>query len=613
MSRPTEDQGEIPTPPGAIAALPPEVVERIAAGEVIERPASVVRELIENALDAGASAIRVELREGGIRLLRVGDDGRGIPAEQLALACRPHTTSKVRALADLERIATLGFRGEALASIAAVAELEVTSASDASGLAHTLTLHPAGVSDERSAARARGTSVTVRNLFLTVPARRALLAGPHREGARAAAVVRAYALIHPAVRFALVIDGRLIFQTPGGTLAQTAAHLYGADLAAALLPIGPLTVEGVAITGAVATRAFSQPTREHVLVAVNGRPVANRALLAAVEAGYRPLLRKGRHPLLVVALAAPSDVLDVNVHPAKAEVLLRAEPAIAAALRERIHQALGSAPLAAASAGAPGIPAALRAPAPIQLSFPAPRVRRGLRLVAERRGGYTGRAMGDGPDDVADDTPPATVLHPLTALAQFDDALILARSADGHLYLVDQHRASERAIYAALLRERMGAGLSAPPAPPSAPAPAASTPGQFLLEPILVELTPPQAELLLPRLAELASLGLDCQPFGGAYFLVRAVPDVPGSAADPSDLARALTVEAAADSDDWLDAVRVALACRTAVRRGATLSPAAQQALLDGLQSVAAPAACPHGSPLLLRYSRAYLRRAFEW
>jgi DNA mismatch repair protein MutL len=489
------------------------------------------------------------------------------------------------------------------------------------------------VSDERSAARPRGTSVTVRNLFLTVPARRALLAGPRREAARAAAVVRAYALIHPAVRFALVMDGRLIFQTPGATLAQTAAHLYGADLAAALLPIGPLPVEGVAITGAIATRAFSQPTREHVLVAVNGRPVANRALLAAVEAGYRPLLRKGRHPVLVVTLAAPAGALDVNVHPAKAEVLLRAEPAVAATLRECIHQTLGSAPLAAASAGAPGI---VRAPAPIQLSFPAPRVRRGLRLVAERRGGYAGGMIGDGLDDAPDETPPATVLHPLTALAQFDDALILARSADGHLYLVDQHRASERAIYAALLRERMGAGQArgpevpaheppglkptegqrpwrAPSEPPSSLAPAASTPGQFLLEPLLVELTPPQAELLLPRLAELASLGLDCQPFGGAYFLVRAVPDVPGSPADPADLARALTVEAAADSDDWLDAVRVALACRSAVRRGVTLSPAAQQALLDGLRTVAAPAACPHGSPLLLRYSRAYLRRAFEW
>lgn len=608
MSGPTDDQGETPAQHGAIAELPPEVVERIAAGEVIERPASVVRELIENALDAGASTIRVELREGGIRLLRVGDDGRGIPAEQLALACRPHTTSKVRALADLERIATLGFRGEALASIAAVAELEVTSASAESGLAHTLTLHPAGVSDERSAARPRGTSVTVRNLFLTIPARRALLAGPRREAARAAAIVRAYALIHPAVRFALVMDGRLIFQTPGGTLAEAAAHLYGADLAAALLPIGPLTIAGIAITGAVATRAFSQPTREHVLVAVNGRPVANRALLAAVEAGYRPLLRKGRHPVLVVTLAAPAAALDVNVHPAKAEVLLRAEPAVAAALRECIHQTLGSAPLAAASAGTPG---AVRAPAPIQLSFPAPRVRRGLRL-GERRTGYRGRA-GDGPDDAPDETPPATV-HPLTALAQFDDALILARSADGHLYLVDQHRASERAIYEALLRERMGAGAG-PPASPAVPASASatSTPGQFLLEPTLVELTPLQAALLLPRLAELASLGLDCQPFGGAYFLVRAVPDVPGSPADPADLARVLTVEAAADSDDWLDAVCVALACRAAVRRGVTLSPQQQQALLDGLRTVAAPAACPHGSPLVLRYTRAYLRRAFEW
>jgi DNA mismatch repair protein MutL len=605
MSTPTQDRGKTPTQPGTIAELPPEVVERIAAGEVIERPASVVRELIENALDAGASAIRVELREGGIRLLRVGDDGRGIPADQLALACRPHTTSKVRALADLERIATLGFRGEALASIAAVAELEVTSAADENGLAHTLTLHPDGVSDERATARPRGVSVTVRNLFLSIPARRALLAGPRRESARAAAVVRAYALIHPAVRFTLVMDGRLIFQTPGGTLAEAAAHLYGADLAAALLPIGPLTVAGVEITGAIATRAFSQPAREHVHVAVNGRPIANRALLAAVEAGYRPLLRKGRHPVLVVTLAAPAAVLDVNVHPAKAEVLLRAEPAIAAALREHIHHTLGSAPLAAATAGAPG---AVRAPAPIQLSFPAPRVRRGLRL-GERRGGYAGRA-GDGLGNAPDETPPTTV-HPLTALAQFDDALILARSADGHLYLVDQHRASERAIYEALLRERMGAGTALPTSP-AVPTPAV-TPGQFLLEPMLVELTPPQAELLLPRLAELASLGLDCQPFGGAYFLVRSVPDVPGSAADPGDLARALTVEAAADSDDWLDAVRVALACRAAVRRGVALSPQRQQALLDGLRTVAAPAACPHGSPLLLRYSRAYLRRAFEW
>lgn len=613
MSVPTS-RGTSPVPSSAIAELPPEVVERIAAGEVIERPASVARELIENALDAGATAIRVELREGGIRLLRVADDGRGIPADQLALACRPHTTSKVRALADLERIATLGFRGEALASIAAVAELEIASASDESGLAHTRTLHPAGVADEGTAARPRGTTATVRNLFLTVPARRALLAGPRREAARAAAVVRAYALIHPAVRFALVMDGRLIFQTPGASLAETVARLYGADLAAVLLPIGPLTVEGVAITGAIATRTFSQPSRDHVHVAVNGRPVANRALLAAVEAGYRPLLRKGRHPVLIVTLAAPAAALDVNVHPAKAEVLLRAEPAIAAALRERIHHTLGSAPLAAATAGTPG---AVRAPAPIQLSFPAPRLRRGLRL-SERRGEYAGR-RDDGPDDFPDDTPPAPI-HPLTALAQFDDALILARSADGHLYLVDQHRASERAIYDALLRERMSAAAASLASSPSSTvqtaAGPAATPGQFLLEPVLVELTPPQAELLLPRLAELARLGLDCQPFGGAYFLVRAVPEVAGSTADPADpadLARVLTVEAAVDADDWLDAVRISLACRAAVRRGATLSLPAQQALLDGLRSVAAPAACPHGSPLLLRYSRAYLRRAFEW
>ena len=326
-----------------IAALPREVVERIAAGEVIERPASVVRELIENALDAGATSVRIELREGGLGLIRVADDGLGIPAEALELACQPHTTSKIAALADLDAIGSLGFRGEALASVCAVAEVEITSATDTDGLAATITLAEGHVTAQGHAARSRGVTVTARSLFAASPARLALLRGPRTETAQAFAVVRAYALIHPAVRFTFVADGALVFSTPGTTLDEAAQAIYGATIAHTLLTIEDRSIgEGARLSGAIASRATHFANRAHVTLAVNGRPITNRALLSGLEAGYRPLLRKGRHPLAVVALQVPADALDATVHPMKAAILLRHEREIAAALREAIHEALAT-------------------------------------------------------------------------------------------------------------------------------------------------------------------------------------------------------------------------------------------------------------------------------
>lgn len=588
-----------------IQRLPASVIERIAAGEVIERPASVVRELMDNALDAGAHAIRVELRHGGLRLIRVADDGCGITPDDLPLACESHTTSKITGLADLVRISTLGFRGEALASIAAVASIELLSTCGDGGLARSITIGPERLVEAGATARSRGTTVTVRDLFATVPARHAMLHGPRTEAARISTLVRAYALSHPDTRFSLVADQQFVLQTHGAGLHAAVAALYGTDIERALLPIGPLEVHGAHIEGIIAGHGFSHPTRDHIVLAINHRPVLHRALLSALEAGYRPLLRKGRHPVLILRVTVAPEQVDSNVHPAKAEVLLRDEAAIATALREATHRALGSVPRGA-TVSTHGT-AAPRSH-PVQLRLPLARKRRGL-LLGEHRHPYSITPV------EAHSEESRTAVPPLEALAQFDNMLILARAADEHLYLVDQHRAHERSLYEQLTQTRGTAtpqGLNAVEAD-QRDTEAIARSSQLLLEPILVELTPRQTSLLLPRLDELATLGMECQPFGGSVFLVRSMPVLPGAAQSPSAFAHALTEDAALESEDWFDAVCVSLACRSAFRRGQPLTPHQQQTLLDGLSRVTAPAICPHGSPLILRYTRSYLTRAFEW
>ena len=584
--------------PERIRMLARDIVERIAAGEVIERPASVVRELVANALDAAATTIRIELHDGGLRLIRVADDGEGILADDLPLAVMSHATSKVRELADLEQVATLGFRGEALASIAAVAEVEIASAADDSGLARVLRSGPEMPVEMAEAPRTRGVTVTVRDLFAAVPARRALLRGPRVEAGRVLAVVRACALARPRVRFTVVSDGSVLLQTPGSGLADTVMAIYGSDVARSLLPFNAASTSEATITGVIAARVFHTATREHVLLIVNGRPVANRALLAAVEAGYRPLLRKGRHPLLIAEVNVPPDQVDANIHPAKTEVLLSHEQAVAVALREAVHAALGQSPLSALASAADTATSQFARPMP--LVFPPRRVRRATR-VAERRHSYAA---------VADDSAPDLLdLGEWEPLAQFEETLILARTPAGHLLLVDQHRAHERILYERLLQRRNAIRL------PNMGADSASydDSAQMLLQPVLVELSPLQARQLEPRLDELRGLGLDCQPFGGSVFLVRSVPHLPGMARDAASIAAALTEDAATDSNDWLDVVCVSLACRTAIRRGQSLTPEEQRALLADLRGVAVTAACPHGSPLLLRYTRSGLARAFDW
>jgi len=575
-----------------IHLLSQDVAERIAAGEVIERPVSVVKELVENALDAGSHEIRVEIRGSGLRLVRVTDDGYGIPEDELERASARHTTSKINTLEDLGRLHTLGFRGEALASIAAVSELTLVSRPIESeelgeeSAATLLTLRGGEVARRSRRARLHGTTVTVRDLFYNVPAPLKFMRGARTETGHILHLMRRFAMGYPGVRFNLAIEDTVALQTGGaGDLATTLAELYQLPLAEMLHPVSA-KAEYYSLNGYVGNRALAQSSRQHMQLFINGRWVQSRPLQDALEAGYRGLLPKGRHPLLVIYLDLPPEELDVNIHPAKTEVKLLRESEVAAALTQAVQSVLER---------SPALPSSTHFPGPelvYQRRLPGPR-RRGLH-VAESAEGYKAETATPGA---------AEILATLRPLAQLQQAVILAEAPDGSLYLVDQHRAHERVIYEHLRSKHMGVRVDAEDE---------WTDSHLLLEPVVVELKRSQAELFEQRLPVLRDLGLECERFGGRSFLIRSVPSGVGQEQLAGHLPELAEI-ASEDSTDWEDHLLIGLACRSALRRGRALGMDEQGALLTALSAVSAPAVCPHGSPILLHYSRRFLIDKFDW
>ncbi|HXF81189.1 MAG TPA: DNA mismatch repair endonuclease MutL [bacterium] len=558
-----------------IRVLPPEVAARIAAGEVVERPASVVRELVDNAIDAGATEVRVELRGGGLELIRVADNGCGIPPEEVELAFRRHATSKLRSEADLRDLASLGFRGEALPSIAAVAEVVmVTRVADRPG-GVMVELRGGILLRRAAAARQPGTTVSVRHLFHNVPARLKFLPAGRTESAVVGQLVRRVALAHPGVRLALILDGHLSFNSTGsGSLEQAVADVYGASVLEVMRPI-QATGPSIAIRGLLGGRTATRPTRSHVTVVVNGRPVANPALLAALEDAYRPFLPRGRHPIAVIALEVPRSEVDPNVHPSKTEVRLAQQERVAALLADAVREALRS------------LPSRLETAADLTAIGEQPRL--GLRASRRRdRSARESLPQRNGVDAAA-----LPISH-LQVIAQLQGALILAHGPGG-LYLVDQHRAHERVIFERLL-ERAGARRAE---------------AQSLLEPLVVELPRHRADRVDERLPELAGLGFVVERFGERQFLVRALPAA-ASLDHAADLSGLLD-EAAAAGESWRERLLISVACRSAVRRNQPLAMDQMEALLRDLARTISPAACPHGSPLVLHISESLLHRQFGW
>ncbi len=598
-----------------IRRLPPETVARIAAGEVVERPVSVAKELIENALDAGASRIEVEVQGGGIALLRVVDDGVGIPAGEAELAFERHATSKLEGPGDLERVTTLGFRGEALASIASVADVSLlTRTADAQ--AGTWVRVVNGEVAERSPRGAPpGTSVTVRHLFRDVPARLKFLKSNAAEASRITTVVSHYALAYPHVRFSLTVDGRRVFSSQGsGGVRQAVAGLYGLETAEAMLEVDHREAIGgveTAVAGLVSPPALTRASRGYVTIFVNRRLVQSRSLAFAVLGAYEGLLTAGRYPIAVLDLAIDPSETDVNVHPAKAEIRFRDEgiafSAVHRAVRQRLLTEGVARPLKAAPAAAgPGVDAPLARGAPFAspLLFSPPG---GPGTVAPAP--VAGPASSVSPPPAGAPPAPGAVapaaalvqgglgLPILRVLGQLKSTFIVAEGPDG-MYLIDQHTAHERVLFDRMRRAK-GAGR---------------VDVQGLLEPVTVTLTPAQERTLVDQLDRLAAYGFQAEPFGERTALVRAAPSAMRRTPPGRALVDVLDYMLSDDlrGYDWEDRVLASIACHSAVRAGQELSAAEMEEMVRLLEGADTPHACPHGRPVMVHMSNAQLEREFS-
>ncbi|HEX4197275.1 MAG TPA: DNA mismatch repair endonuclease MutL [Caulobacteraceae bacterium] len=599
-----------------IRRLPPETVNRIAAGEVVERPASAVKELVENAVDAGARRIEVQADGGGLSRILVVDDGQGLAAEELALALERHATSKLSPDAeggfDLLRIATLGFRGEALPSIGSVARLTLTARAKGSLDAFSLSTAAGALEPVRPAAFAgdHGARVEVRELFYATPARLKFMKSERAEAMAIAEEVKRQAMAHEQVGFSLDIDGRRTLrlaperQGPEGRLKRLAAVL-GADFEANALLLDQVR-EGVALSGYAGLPTYSRGNAAHQYLFVNGRPVRDRLLAGALRAAYADFLARDRHPTAALYVDLEPELVDINVHPAKAEVRFR-DPAlvrglIIGALRHALAGAGHRASTTVAAAAMGGF----------RLGGPSPRG-----FSAWSAGGWTpqpaapaapafaGMAEPSGRAEFDHEAaaPTAAVIDPVTyplgaARAQVHETYVVAQTSDG-IVIVDQHAAHERLVY-----ERMKAELEA-----------GGAVRQTLLMPEVVELEPAEAERVGRHADDLARLGLVIEPFGPGAVLVRETPALLGET-DAAGLVRDIADDLAENGAplalaERLQAVCSTMACHGSVRAGRRLSAAEMNALLRQMEATPHSGQCNHGRPTYVELKLADIERLF--
>ncbi|HEY7747664.1 MAG TPA: DNA mismatch repair endonuclease MutL [Aestuariivirgaceae bacterium] len=571
-----------------IRRLPEGTINRIAAGEVIERPSSIVKELVENSIDAEATRIEVIFRDGGRSFIRVGDNGFGMSSDDLTLAVERHATSK---LADdnLIRIKTLGFRGEALPSIGAVARLSILTRARGSSLAHVIEVEGGAASAVRPAALAEGTAVEVCDLFFAVPARLKFLRSERAETAEALDVVRRLAIAHPSIAFRFVTADRQLLDLASLApdelgLQQRLSGLIGKDFQANSVPFS-VSQEGFLVNGYAALPTYHRAQSNMQFVIVNGRPVRDRLLMGAIRAAYADVLPSGRFPVIALFINCDSEQVDVNVHPAKMEVRFRDLALLRALIVRSLKDVLSLAGRSTSST------VSQRA---VQLASPYYRHQRAMAFESERPWEVGGFAEDSAPP-LAPDLAAAPLGH---ARGQIHDAYILSETADG-IVIVDQHAAHERIVYETMKRQLASSRIATQP----------------LLIPAVIDVDPVSAQRLAAEAELLNRLGLSIEPFGESAVIVREVP-APLSHGSIADLVRDLAdnlenAPAGETLEDRMNRLLAGLACHHSVRSGRHLRLEEMNALLRDMEQTLNSGQCNHGRPTHVELKLKDIERLF--
>jgi DNA mismatch repair protein MutL len=613
-----------------IRVLADHVANQIAAGEVVERPASVAKELVENSIDAGATRITIEIEAGGRRLLKVADDGEGMVRDDAVLAFERHATSKIRESGDLAAIGTLGFRGEALASIASVARVELTTCVEEANAATRVTIDGGRMRDVKDAAHPRGTTIAVRDLFFNIPARRKFLRSEATETYHLTNLVTHYALAHPEIAFSFVNNGREIVRAAQAKdLRERAYQMFGEEFLENLLEVSGGDTQIARVTGYVSAPKDRRTSRDSQYLFVNRRFVRDRMIGRSLSEAYRSILPYGVYPAALLFIETPLEEVDVNVHPAKTEVRFRRQAAVSDAVREAVRSALASKsyvqqeeqPLP--SAPPPTFAAAA------QVLQPTPRINFIPEPIPEVSGDEIARDIEamiySRPEPLRPEppTPPSafpsvksaaydsaeklarevTSTDPLSAnirpLGQLDESFIIATDDEG-LLLIDQHVAHERILfdkYRALESERR-------------------TESQQLLVPETFDLTPAQAAVFDDLAPELENYGFELMRLSGRTVAIKATPaDLPGSEARNmlSELLETVDAEKKSTARETLrDEIAASLACHAAIKVNMPLAPEKMRWLIDRLLQTSSPTTCPHGRPVILRLKTKDILKGFH-
>ena len=620
-----------------IRLLDSHTIEQLRAGEVIERPASIVKELVENAIDAGARSISVSITKGGIDEIVVQDDGSGLTPEDAPLALQRHATSKIQSSNDLFLLTTLGFRGEALASIAAVTQVELLSRTAEAIEGVRVRAGGSAPIETTPAGCPQGTTVTTRHLFFNTPPRRAFLKSPTAESHQVHEVLIALALSRPSVHFRFQSDGREVFHAPPQEdLALCARAVVGKEWAQEFLALpsaeATLAEEGVGVTGLISPPSRTRNTRTGQYFFVNGRPVKSQPVSFALSRGYGELLPAGRFPLGILFLTVPTDQVDVNVHPTKREVKFQAERELLRMVVQSVRKTLDRANLfKTIELPAPDLPGSNQradsrtagwprtesraldssVPIPDPADYPRPQRRR---KAADAYGTRSepGLRMLDKPLVQESEAAPLSPVRSQTTLWQRPDGtefrvvgqsheLFVLVEVEGELWIVDQHAAHERIMYEQVLDSLQHKHSATQP----------------LLIPVTFELSPAACSALEELHDYLVQVGFDIQPFGGNTFQVQATPAYFRPADTPSLLSELAEARAEGQSDNSIEAKQEDLAARIAckvksIKAGQTLTEEAMHALVKTLLDCTSPFTCPHGRPTMIRYSVRQLERQFD-